>query len=318
MTAWPNPALPLRTRQRTARLTVPHYGSPQDGSRDGGVRAAHYCQQLERGEILFFARTPFALPRHDCAFLMEQARGGSRLHKNVSYRPEADALRGFSGPAEAQENARRILREYSDAATGFVNRFLSPYAGKAMRDYASFRPLEEEGRDLPVHKRNDLLHIDAFPTRPTRGGRILRVFTNIHPFRSRVWRTDGPFSALAQRYAAAAGLHEMREPKFRNRAMSWLRAAGLRIPERSRYDRFMLRFHDFLKENAGYQGRNDGEQVEFPPMSTWMVYTDGVAHAVLSGQFALEQTFVVPVEALVSPADSPLRILEDMAGEALV
>ena len=80
----------------------------------------------------------------------------------------------------------------------------------------------------------------------------------------------------------------------------------------------MLQFHDFLKENAGYQGRNNGEHVEFLPMSTWMVYTDGVAHAVLSGQFALEQTFVIPVEALVSPANSPLRILESMAGEALV
>jgi hypothetical protein len=24
--------------------------------------------------------------------------------------------------------------------------------------------LEEEGRDLPLHKRNDLLHVDAFPS----------------------------------------------------------------------------------------------------------------------------------------------------------
>lgn len=249
---------------------------------------------------------------------MQESRGGSRLHKNVSYRPEEDVLRGFSGPAKTQENTKRILREYSETVTEFVSRFLIPYAGKAERDYASFRPVEEEGRDLPVHKRNDLLHVDAFPTRPTRGGRILRVFTNIHPFRSRVWRTDGPFAALAQRYAAAAGLHEMRESKIWNGAMSWLRAAGLRIPERSRYDRFMLAFHDFLKENASYQARNDSEQVEFPPMSTWMVYTDGVAHAVLSGQFALEQTFVIPVDALVSPAESPLRILEGIAGEALV
>jgi hypothetical protein len=176
--------------------------------------------------------------------------------------------------------------------------------------------MEEEGRDLPLHKRNDLLHIDAFPSRPTRGGRILRVFTNIHPFRVRVWRTDGPFASLAQRYAAAAGLHD--EAKVKDRVLSWLSSAGLPIREQSRYDRFMLRFHDFLKENAGYQSQNYPQLVEFPPMSTWMVFTDGVAHAVLSGQFALEQTFVVPVEALVSPEQSPLRILENMAGQALV
>lgn len=311
VTAWPNPALPIRSQRKTARITVPDGGKPDTG-------AVHYCRQLERGEILFFGRPPFLLSGEDCAFLMQQSQRGSRLHKNVSYRPEEERLFGFTGTVQAQKRTENILRAYSEAVTGFVNRFLIPYAGKALRDYASFRPAEEEGRDLPVRKRNDLLHVDAFPTRPTRGGRILRVFTNIHPFRSRVWRTDAPFASLAQRYAAAAGLHEMRDSTIRTRVSGWLRAAGLRIPERSRYDRFMRQFHDFLKENAGYQGRNDGEQVEFPPMSTWVVYTDGVAHAVLSGQFALEQTFVIPVEALVSPADSPLRILERMAGEALV
>jgi hypothetical protein len=45
-----------------------------------------------------------------------------------------------------------------------------------------------------------------------------------------------------------------------------------------------------------------------------MVFTDGVPHAVMSGQFALEQTFIVPPGALVSPEASPVRVLEAIKG----
>ncbi len=80
----------------------------------------------------------------------------------------------------------------------FLSSFLAPYAGKWILDFASFRPFEEDGRDLPLHKRNDLLHVDAFPSRPTRGGRILRVFTNLNLSKPRVWQTTGPFESFAQ------------------------------------------------------------------------------------------------------------------------
>jgi len=53
-------------------------------------------------------------------------------------------------------------------------------------------------------------------------------------------------------------------------------------------------------------------------LSSWIVYTDGVAHAVMSGQYALEQTLLIPAEALVSPNDAPYRILEALAGKPLI
>jgi len=43
-------------------------------------------------------------------------------------------------------------------------------------DYASFRSIEERGRELPLTKRNDLLHVDAFPTRPVYGDLISALF----------------------------------------------------------------------------------------------------------------------------------------------
>jgi 3-deoxy-D-manno-octulosonic acid hydroxylase-like protein len=292
--------------------------------RDGGwapepdpqERSRFYCQQLERGEILFFDRPPFSFPDEDAAFLIHQPQTGSRLHKNISYRPEKDLMRGFGGDPADGKRAQQILRNYSSEVTRFVSTLLAPYASKMQRDYASFRPLEEEGRDLPLHKRNDLLHVDAFPSRPTRGGRILRVFTNVNPSKERVWLTGERFPTLAKRYAEASGLQQIANSGSRRRAMHLLHVVGVPVPDRSAYDEFMLRFHDFLKENSDFQ-KAEKERIEFPPMSTWLVFTDGVPHAALSGQFALEQTFIVPRDALVSEKDSPIGVLEAISGRKM-
>jgi hypothetical protein len=76
----------------------------------------------------------------------------------------------------------------------------------------------------------------------------------------------------------------------------------------------MLRFHHFLKEQDEFQRTCSRSRWEFPPNSTWFVFTDFVSHAVLAGQFALEQTFLVSKESLVLPEKAPLRILERLAG----
>src|SRR5438270_11018455 len=169
-------------------------------------RARHYCAELEKGQILFFRQPPFVLPEDDINFLVSQKASDSRLHKNSSYRPGKDLLRGFSNGKENQQRVHRIMRDYSSQVTQFVSRFLAPYAGKLLMDFASFRPLEEDGRNLPLHKKNDLVHVDAFPSRPTRGGRILRVFTNVNPSRDRVWVIGERFPQLARRFAESAGL----------------------------------------------------------------------------------------------------------------
>jgi hypothetical protein len=49
-----------------------------------------------------------------------------------------------------------------------------------------------------------------------------------------------------------------------------------------------------------------------------MCFTDQAMHAALSGQFCLEQTFHLPIEALSHPERSPLKVLERMAGRPLV
>jgi hypothetical protein len=306
-------------------LAVSDYWHP-DGwasSVDQNERARWYCRELEQGQILFFDHIPFELPPEHREFLSSQRHGGSRIHKNVSYRPKEDLLRGFTSgqPAESRR-LHEIMRHYSVEVTQFLSRFLIPYAEGWALDFASYRPMEEQGRNLPLHKRNDLLHVDAFPSRPTRGARILRVFTNIHKSKSRIWLTGDRFEALAERFALRAGLQQLAERAsaggFLRRELGRLmRILELPSAKRSAYDSFMLRFHDYLKENSDFQKNCQKTRLEFPPNSTWIVFTDCVPHAALSGQFALEHTYIVPVAALLLPEKAPIRVLEALCGRAL-
>ena len=107
---------------------------------------------------------PFDVSEEERKFLLAQRPSGSRLHKNVSYRPAEDVLRGFTAEEPTQSRMHQAMRNYSTQVIRFLTRFLAPYAGQWLLDYASFRPFEEQGRDLPLHKRNDLLHVDAFPS----------------------------------------------------------------------------------------------------------------------------------------------------------
>lgn len=284
------------------------------------LRARAYCDLLERGQILFFREPPFTLAAEDREFLLAQEWAEMRLHKNISYRPAEDLLKGVQGNAQTVAQVHQIMRRYSTGVIGFLKEFLASYAGKWILDFASFRPFEEERRGLPLHKRNDLLHVDAFPSRPTRGGRILRVFTNLNPTSPRVWNTCDDFAAIARDHAESAGLRRIAEQDgFLQRTVQNLgHAIGIRGMGRTPYDMFMLRFHDYLKENVEFQEKAPKTRLDFPPLSTWLVFTDGVAHAAMSGRYALEQTLLIPADALVSPEHAPFRVLETIAGCPLV
>jgi 3-deoxy-D-manno-oct-2-ulosonic acid (Kdo) hydroxylase len=299
----------MATNHPSALVEVPAF-TPEQGR--------WYCEQLEHGKVLFAKAAPFDFPRSDIEFLLSQKQTGSRFHKNVSYRPGADLLKGDDAAGKDRERLHAIMSTFSQQVTGFVTRFLSPYAGKFKLDYASYRPLEEQGRDLPLHKRNDLLHVDAFPTRPTRGARILRVFLNINPSASRVWNVGEPFHEFFPKLPGRERLNPPHRSGMTAALAGVASKLGLPIADRSRYDEYMLYLHDWLKENDDFQKNSTKFELQFPPGCFWMVYTDGVPHAVMSGQYAMEQTFIIPAEALVSPEAAPVRVLEVATGMAMV
>ncbi|HEY6064618.1 MAG TPA: Kdo hydroxylase family protein [Thermoanaerobaculia bacterium] len=277
------------------------------------------CAVLERGDVLLFPETPFALSLEDRALLLKQRLTEAGYHKNIAYRPGADRVTGVARQqSEDAEKLRRVLSAYSRAVVEFASRLLPRYASRWRLDFASFRPQEEAGRKLSVHSRNDLLHVDSFPTRPTSGDRIFRVFTNVNPQAPRLWRTGEGFEELAERFADSSGLlAKATRSSLARTVASAARRAGLPVRVRPPYDEFMLRFHHFLKENGSYQENARAEQISFPPGSTWMVFTDMVTHSVLSGQFALEQTFLIARESLFFPERAPIAVLERLAGRAL-
>lgn len=290
-------------------ITIDHWPLP---------RPTDYRRALESGNVLFFPETPFGFPEESQDFLRQLNFAGGAIHKNVAYRPALDKITGVEAESTKLDRLRTIMREYSQAVVHFTSELLPRYAQSWKLDYASFRPLEEENRNLPINKRNDLIHTDAFPSRPTNGDLILRVFTNIHPTKTRNWITSEPFRAIAAQYAKDAGLHRIAgSSRLRLQSMRVLRSLGLPVVPRSAYDRFMLHFHEYLKRNADFQQNCPKHSFNFPPGSTWMTFTDVLPHSVQSGQHALEQTFIIGRRSMANPADAPLAILEQLCGRPL-
>ncbi|MCE0483644.1 MAG: Kdo hydroxylase family protein [Methylacidiphilales bacterium] len=292
-----------------------------DPLRSGEISRS-FCESLEDGTILFIPTLPCEMARQDLEFLHSLEQSDTATHKNISYRPKEDILHGFSASKpEEEKRMHRIMRTYSRGVVAMLGKLLFHYADKWSLDYASYRPYEEENRKLPLHKRHDLVHTDAFPSRPTRGGLILRCFTNINSHQPRVWLTTERFPSLARRYAEEVGLSKIiaRQASPLHRVWKNLKGiAGLPAAPQTAYDLFMRRFHDYLKENHDFQSHSEKFVTDFPPHSTWITFTDIVPHAVLSGRYALEQTFIVPVDALFDPAKSPVRVLEEIAGQSLI
>jgi hypothetical protein len=276
--------------------------------------------RLERGEVIYYPDCPFpVVSGDDHRFLLEQ-RLGSRAHKNISYDPRSHKAAGYAWQSSAQaERLRGLLAEFATTATAWLARALPRYAAAWRRDRVSYRPEEEATRKLRLKARNDLLHVDAFPSRPTNGWRILRLFVNINPTEPRVWATSDPFARLLERFGTQAGLPTRRDGV-------WPRRLGERVlrlfqpgrAPRSAYDAFMLRFHDFLKANDDFQEKGPKRYWRFPPGACWLAITDTASHAVLRGRFALEHSYFLDPQSLLLPHEAPAALLERACGMAVL
>jgi 3-deoxy-D-manno-oct-2-ulosonic acid (Kdo) hydroxylase len=268
--------------------------------------------RLEQGELIALPHCPFPLPEDDDRAFLLQQQLRALTHKNINYDPERNVAAGFHHTNKAQaERLRNLLAAFSRGVTAWVQQTLPCYHGGCQRDRATYRSEEEATRQLRHMARNDLLHIDAFPNRPSGGRRILRVFTNIHPTEPRVLVTSDLFPRLLERYGKVVGLPGPDHT-------SWLGQMGQSLgrlfvkgtQHRSSYDAFMLRLHDFLKSSDEFQDRSRKRLWTFPPASTWMFFTDACTYAELRGRFALEHSFFIEERVLVSPQLSPVALLK--------
>jgi len=87
-----------------------------------------------------------------------------------------------------------------------------------------------------------------------------------------------------------------------------------KVLDSSPYDRVMRKFHNYMKDTPSFQQQQQGHQeFRFPPFSAWMVYTDMVSHACLSGQHAFVHTSLVRLENCQLPELAPINILRSAA-----
>lgn len=266
---------------------------------------------LESGQVAFMPRLAFEL-RDDERYLLSP-RWSDGKAKNISYDPATGLVKHTSAQGADAEAIARMMGRFSKATHDLVLSLFPNYANGIRYGMTSYRPVEAEGRASSLKKDDNLLHVDAFVSRPTGGERILRVFSNINPEgRPREWILGAdPFETLAKSFLP-------RIPAPVPGSAWFMKTVGLTKGYRTPYDHYMLQLHDLGKTDSQYQQNCAKAEVGLPAGASWIVYTDSVSHAVLAGQYLLEQTYYLPVAAMQEPQLSPLRILERLAGRALV
>ena len=284
---------------------------PDTGWADGPTRSVE--RVVEHGEVLSFPHLPFVLTAPERRFLDPRWADGKA--KNISVRwgdgPANGEMRGAAGDPADLIALRAMIVRYTECSEALALRLFPHYRGHLRRGNTSFRPVNVAGRETSWRKDDTRLHIDAFPSNPMHGTRLLRVFCNVNPSgEPRRWRVGEPFEAHAKRY-----LPQIARPLP---GSAWLLATtGITKRRRTEYDHVMLQLHDRAKADADFQRTSLQAAVNFAPGTTWVVFSDQVLHAAMGGQHMMEQTFYLDVAHQQRPEASPRGTLERLMGREL-
>jgi hypothetical protein len=283
-------------------LPLTHWSGPFDTETKARALSA-----LEGGAVLLFPNLAFALSESEKQQFLD-ARVSNGKAKNISLDHTTGKMQASALTGEKADQLAAMIERFGHQAADLVHGLL-PYRN-VERARTSFRPVEVKGRSYSKISDDRLLHIDAFPSRPMRGRRILRFFANVAPSSPRHWNVGEPFEDFARAFLPRVGPHWP--------GKSWLYdRLGVTHGRRSRYDELMLSLHDAAKLDSNFQQNSPHQALSFPPGCCWLVFTDMVLHAALGGEFALEQTFHLDVDELAKPERAPIRVLERLSGKSL-
>ncbi|HYZ74708.1 MAG TPA: Kdo hydroxylase family protein [Chthoniobacterales bacterium] len=268
------------------------------------------AQALEAGQILFLPGCGFSVPgSYQPLFSAPILHRGS---KNVSYSPSTGKVFGTACKGQSLSLLQEMMRRFANFAQKTVTRLLPIYRTGLVRARTSFRPIEIETRPMPWRKDDKRLHIDAFPSSPIQGNRILRLFCNVNPAgQTHLWRIGEPFEQTAGRFLPSI------KPPFPFSSVALMLTSTTKS-RRTFYDHIMLCLQDRMKRDQRYQEEAEQVKVEFPAGSTWLAFTDQVPYAAMRGQYQLEQTFLLDINRLHDQTTAPLHVLERLAGRRLV
>lgn len=289
---------------------IVHIDLPNWATVPDRAQATQWVNALKQGMVLFFMLLSFDLIPGELELLDPSLSDPKR--KNISYNPATGQVSGTVASVDQQRAMATMLKRYHEHTLRLVENLLPHYQGRLRIANTSLRLGNVAERKMSWRKDDTRLHVDAFPSRPNYGERILRVFNNINPHGvPRVWRVGEPFTDMAKRF-----LPNIDRPLP---GSAWLmQQLHLTKSLRSEYDHIMLKLHDAMKADLHYQAHSPQIQFEFPPGSTWMCFSDQASHAAMSGQFMLEQTFHIAVADMRQPETAPLSILQKLTGRELV
>ncbi len=259
---------------------------------------------LEKGSVVYLPKLPFALGEEEALLLSpEFVKPGV---KNISYNALTKDLRGMKASHDVEERMVEMMQRYVDFSKKLIDSLFPHYKGHYELGKTSYRPVEIQGRESSYRKDDTRLHVDAFPSNPNQGKRILRVFSNINPHnKPRHWRIGEPFTNVAESF-----LPQISTPIKGKHFL--LKTMGITKTLRSDYDHYMLKMHNRMKADSKYQKEVSQEAFDFIPGTSWIVFTDLVSHAAMTGQYVMEQTFYLDVADMKCPDHAPIRILESM------
>ncbi|HEY4317550.1 MAG TPA: Kdo hydroxylase family protein [Herbaspirillum sp.] len=264
---------------------------------------------LEAGKVLYFPKLAFELLPSEQALLTPAVRDPKARNISLDARGR---LKGAAGDTATQLALALMIGRFREQALALINSLLPDYRENLRLAPTSYRPMQVESRAQSWRADDKRLHVDAFPSRPNRGERILRVFANVNPDgQPRVWRVGEPFETVARHFLPRAKPYKAWQAGL-------LKSLRITKSLRSEYDHLMLQLHDGMKSDADYQANAQQVAMPFAAGSVWVCFSDQASHAVMSGQYMLEQTLHLPAEKQYDPLASPLAILTRLSGHALV
>ena len=264
---------------------------------------------VEAGKVLYFPQLAFQLSEQEKSLLRPDIRDPKT--RNISLNVDG-SIKGVAGDEATRQQVAAMVARFREQATALIAGLFPQYMPVVRMAPTSYRPSQVETRAQSWRADDKRMHVDAFPSRPNYGERILRVFTNVNPDgQPRVWRVGEPFEDVARKFLPRA------KPYVRWQAKA-LQMLHVTKSLRSEYDHLMLQLHDGMKGDPDYQKNAPQETVPFAAGSTWVCFSDQAVHAVMAGQYMLEQTLFLPPGSEYDTAASPLAILTRLKGHPLV
>ncbi len=216
--------------------------------------------------------------------------------KNPSWVIQEDQLKPGTLIQQADaEEFRAFLKEFYKAAACAVGRALGLEDSSLTPDRVTWRPNELATTVRRWNARDDLFHLDSFPSRPALGRRILRLFYNASYSDCVVWSHTFNIDYYIRNYIYDSKALDQGSP-----------AGGFS-------DSLMAQIHDQMKREEEFQEKAPRILHSFAPGEAWIVLSDTCLHSFLRGDWLMDVSWFTSASWLTQSKWSPKSCFERLA-----